>query len=142
MVKDKSTEGKVVDAVVYVLATVVLFVTMFPFLNIIATSMSGNLAVLTGSVGLIPVDINFEAYGRVFSNWLIPNAFINSVLYTGLSTAYSVVITLMMAYPMAKKNFVLRKPVWIMLVITMSANWACTTPGCPRSSRWPSRSAT
>lgn len=119
MVKDKSTEGKVIDAFVNVLATVVLFVTMFPFLNIIATSMSGNLAVLTGSVGLIPVDINFEAYGRVFSNWLIPNAFINSVLYTGLSTAYSVVITLMMAYPMAKKSFVLRKPVWIMLVITM-----------------------
>lgn len=119
MVKDQSTEGKVIDIVVFVLATLVLFVTLFPFLNIIATSMSGNLAVLTGSVGLIPVDINFEAYGRVFSNWLIPNAFFNSVIYTGLSTVYSVVITLMMAYPMAKKNFVLRKPVWIMLVITM-----------------------
>lgn len=119
MIKDKSLESKVLDVFVYVLSTLVLFVTCFPFLNIISTSMSGNLAVLTGNVGLWPVDITLEAYGRVFSNWLIPNAFFNSALYTGLSTVYSVIITLMMAYPMAKKNFILRRPVWIMLVITM-----------------------
>jgi putative aldouronate transport system permease protein len=119
MARDKSPESRFLDIFVNTLATLVLFVTLFPFLNIIATSLSGNLAVLTGNVGLWPVDITFEAYGRVFSNWLIPNAFLNSAIYTSLSTVYSVVITLMMAYPMSKKNFVLRKPVWIMLVITM-----------------------
>jgi len=81
--------------------------------------MSGNLPVLNGWVGIWPVEITFEAYTRVLSNWLIPNAFANSVLYTVLSTAYSVLITLMMAYPMSKRNFVLRKPIWILLVITM-----------------------
>ncbi|MHB8963687.1 MAG: carbohydrate ABC transporter permease [Saccharofermentanales bacterium] len=119
MVKDRSRGSRIIDVVVYFSATFILLVTMFPLLNILATSMSGNLPVLNGWVGIWPVEITFEAYTRVLSNWLIPNAFANSVLYTVLSTAYSVLITLMMAYPMSKRNFVLRKPIWILLVITM-----------------------
>ncbi len=119
MIYDRSLGSRIIDVFVYVTAALILLVTLFPLMNIVATSMSGNLAVLTGKVGVFPVDINFEAYGRVLSNWLIPNAFFRSVIYTGTSTLYSVLITLMMAYPMSKKGFVLRKPVWIMLVITM-----------------------
>lgn len=119
MIYDRSLGSRLIDVFVYVSAALILIVTLFPLMNILATSMSGNLAVLTGKVGIFPVDLNLEAYGRVLSNWLIPNAFVRSVVYTGLSTGYSVIITLMMAYPMSKKSFVLRKPVWILLVITM-----------------------
>ena len=119
MIKDRSLSSRLIDIFVYSLSILVFIVTLFPFLNIAATSMSGNMPVLTGKVGFIPVDITFEAYGRVLSNWLIPNAFFNSIVYTLLSAGYSVLITLMMAYPMAKKDFILRKPVWYMLVITM-----------------------
>ena len=119
MIKDRSLSSLVIDIFVYGIATSVFVVTLFPFLNLISTSISGNMAVLTGKVGFLPVDVTFEAYGRVLSNWLIPNAFFNSVFYTITSSLYSVVITLMMAYPMAKKDFILRKPVWYMLVVTM-----------------------
>lgn len=119
MIRDRSLSSRVIDVFVYAIAISVFVVTLFPFLNLIATSMSGNMAVLTGKVGFIPVELTFEAYGRVLMNWLIPNAFINSIFYTVASTAYSVLITLMMAYPMAKKDFILRKPVWYMLVVTM-----------------------
>jgi len=119
MIRDRSLTSRFIDIFVYGLSIFVFIVTLFPFLNIAATSISGNLPVLTGKIGFLPVEPTFEAYTRVLSNWLIPNAFFNSILYTALSTVYSVVVTLMMAYPMAKKDFVLRKPVWYMLVITM-----------------------
>jgi putative aldouronate transport system permease protein len=122
MIKDRSLSSRLIDVFVYVFSIGVFGLTVFPFMNIIATSMSGNLAVLTGQVGIFPVALNLEAYSRVLSNWLIPNAFLNSVFYTTTSTVYSLVITLMMAYPMAKKDFVLRKPIWYMLVVTMYFN--------------------
>lgn len=122
MIKDRSLSSRLIDVFVYAFSIGVFGLTVFPFMNIIATSMSGNLAVLTGQVGIFPVALNLEAYSRVLSNWLIPNAFLNSVFYTTTSTVYSLVITLMMAYPMAKKDFVLRKPIWYMLVVTMYFN--------------------
>jgi len=115
-------ETPALDVLFHLVALCVLLVTVLPLLNILATSMSGNLPVLNGQVGIWPVDFTLEAYGRVLSNWMIPNATKNSIIYTGFSAAYSVIITLMMAYPMSKKNFVLRKPVWIMLVVTMYFN--------------------
>lgn len=122
MVKDKGLSSNLLDIVVYGIAAFVFTATFFPFLNIIATSLSGNFPVLNGEVAIIPKQTTFEAYIRVFSNWLIPNAFKNSALYTTTSAAYSVLLTLMMAYPMAKKNFILRRPVWYLLVITMYFN--------------------
>ncbi len=122
MIRERGIGSRIIDVVVYSMATMILMLTTFPLLNIVSTSISGNLPVLNGWVGIWPVQLNLEAYTRVFSNWLIPNAFINSVAYTVLSTGYSVLITLMMAYPMAKKHFVLRKAVWILLVITMYFN--------------------
>jgi putative aldouronate transport system permease protein len=122
MIKDRSPSSRLIDVFVYAFSTGVFILTVFPFMNIISTSMSGNLAVLTGQVGIFPVKLNLEAYSRVLSNWLIPNAFFNSLFYTTTSTVYSLIITLMMAYPMSKKDFVLRKPIWYMLVVTMYFN--------------------
>lgn len=119
MIKDRSLSSRILDVVVYSFCTFVLVVTLLPFLNILSTSISGNKDVLTGNITFYPKDITFEAYVRVLSNWLIPTAFKNSVLYTLTSTIYSTLLTVMMAYPLSKKNFVFNKQIWIMMVITM-----------------------
>lgn len=119
MIEEKSFSSRVLDFLVYALALVVFIVTFFPFMNIVSTSISGNQQVLAGQVGLLPVHVTFEAYVRVFSNWMIPRAFFNSFLYSITGTAYGVAITVMMAYPMSKREFILRRPIWVMLFITM-----------------------
>ena len=119
MIKDRSVSSGILDVVVYGFCLFVLVATVFPFLNILSTSLSGNKFVSTGDITFYPKDVTFEAYERIMSNWLIPNAFKNSVVYTLVSTVYSALITVTMAYPLTKKNFILKKPIWIMLVITM-----------------------
>jgi putative aldouronate transport system permease protein len=116
MVKDKSFSSKVLMVIVYAFCLTVLGVTLFPFMNVLSTSVSGNMPVMTGSVTIYPKEFTFEAYGRVLSNWLVPRAFFNSVIYSLATTVYGVVVTVMLAYPLSKKNFVLRKPIWGMIM--------------------------
>lgn len=116
MVRDKSASSIVLDIVAFCFCIIVFIITLFPFMNIISTSISGNHPVMTGQVGIWPQDVTFEAYGRVLSNGMIPNAFLNSVIYTVANTAYGVLLTVMLAYPLAKKSFILRRPIWVMLM--------------------------
>ena len=116
MVKDRSAGSIILTIIVYTFCIAVLCATLFPFLNVLSTSVSANMPVMTGAVTVYPKGFTLEAYERVFSNWLVPRAFFNSVFYTLVSTVYSVVITVMMAYPLSKKNFILRKPIWVMII--------------------------
>jgi len=119
MIEEKSLTSAILDILVYLLAAVVFLVTFLPFLNIVSTSISGNQEVVSGQVTLLPKNITLEAFGRVFGNWMVPRSIINSLLYTVLGTVYGVIITVMMGYPMANRAFILRRPIWVMLFITM-----------------------
>ena len=54
-------------------------------------------------------DWTIDAYRRVLENEMIWRGFINSFLYSLAFTVISVLVTLLVAYPMSKKNFVGRK---------------------------------
>jgi putative aldouronate transport system permease protein len=116
MTRRFNLENHIMDLVVYLFCFVVLCVTLVPFMNVASMSISGNMPVMAGKVTIFPIEPTVEAYGRVMSNWLIPKAFLNSVIYTLTSTAYSVIITVMLAYAISKKGFVLRKPLWVIIV--------------------------
>ena len=45
-----------------VLMLIICFVTLYPFLYLVAQSFSSEQAIMSGKVGLIPVDFNLETY--------------------------------------------------------------------------------
>lgn len=59
MKKKKITVGKVIN---YILLVVLAFVCLYPFLNVIAYSLSGYNAVLSGRVTFYPIDFTLSAY--------------------------------------------------------------------------------
>lgn len=118
MIKDRSLGSRILDIVVYAFCAFALFICIFPFINILAISISGNVPIMQGKVTFWPKAPTFEAYKRILSSALVPRAFLNSVIYTVLSTAYSVVITTMLAYPLSKEKFFARKFIWIFVLIT------------------------
>lgn len=82
----------------------VVFVTLYPFLNIIAQSFSGESAIRAGEVNLIPQGFNITTYQLVMGDGMFWRNYGNTVLYTVVATAIAMVLTTTYAYVISKKN--------------------------------------
>jgi len=102
-----------------VIMFLILVVTLYPFIYILAVSFSDGLSVMQNKVVLIPVKFNLTAYEVVFSNNNVTRALTNSVIYTVLGSFLSVVFTLITAYPLSKERLIGKKLFMIIIIITM-----------------------
>ena len=80
----------------------VVFLTMYPFLNIIAQSLSSETAIMAGRVTLFPIGFTTETYEVVMSDRLFWVNYKNTVVYTVVATAISLVLTTMYAYAISR----------------------------------------
>ncbi len=94
-------------------------ITVFPFLNLIAKSLSSEAAVISGQVSLIPVDLQFGTFAFVLKDNLFQSAFRNSVFVTLVGTMLSMGMTVLSAYPLSKPMLRGRKLFILMFVFTM-----------------------
>ncbi|KOY16568.1 carbohydrate ABC transporter permease [Paenibacillus xylanivorans] len=104
---------------VYTFLIVVTIVVLFPLIFIISSSFSSPQAVVSGKVWLLPVDFTLEGYKAVFRNPQIVFGYLNSLYYTVIGTAVNVALTVMLAYPLARKTFYGRNFIMVLLVVTM-----------------------
>ncbi|GAA2660347.1 sugar ABC transporter permease [Paractinoplanes durhamensis] len=84
--------------------TLVVVVTLFPFVNIVARSFSGEQEIRSGQVSLIPRGFTTETYRHVMSDAMFWTNYRNTVVYTVVATAISIVLTTCYAYVLSKKQ--------------------------------------
>jgi putative aldouronate transport system permease protein len=84
--------------------TVVVVVTLFPFVNILARSFSGEHEIRSGQVSLIPRGFTVETYRHVMSDSLFWTDYRNTVVYTVVATLVSIVLTTSYAYVLSKRQ--------------------------------------
>lgn len=92
---------------------------LYPFLNMFATSLSTNEAVMKGSVSVWPEGFNLEAYRRILKESQFWIGYKNTILYTVLGTIVSLVMTIICAYPLSRKNLIGKKPILLFMIFTM-----------------------
>ena len=92
---------------------------LFPFINLLAKSVSGEAAVLTGSVYLLPKDFQLGTYEYVVNQPQFFNSFWNSLFITVVGTALAMVVNCLTAYPLSKTWIVGRKGLILFFVFTM-----------------------
>ena len=105
-----------------VVLTLVVVVTLFPFVNILARSFSGEHAIRSGQVTLWPRGFNLTTYHRVMSDSLFWTNYRNTVVYTVVATAISIVLTTCYAYVLSKKHLKGRGLLVGIAVLTMFFN--------------------
>ncbi|WP_375540967.1 carbohydrate ABC transporter permease [Paenibacillus tyrfis] len=93
--------------------------TMFPFLNLIAKSLSSEEAVVSGRVTLLPVDWQIGTYQYVMSQSLFLASFQVSVFVTIAGTLLALFMTTLAAYPLSKPRLRGRKWFILMYIFTM-----------------------
>jgi putative aldouronate transport system permease protein len=107
------------DVVLILFMLFLLLIIVYPFLNIIAVSLSTPTAIAMGKVGWLPVGFNIHGYQMIFGKPTIWIAYRNTILYAVVGTLFNLLLTSMISYALMLREFVLRKPITILLTITM-----------------------
>ena len=102
-----------------ILMLFILFITLYPFLYLVAQSFSSDAAVSAGRVKLIPIDFNIDTYKYILKDGKFFRYYANTILYSILGTAISVVATALLAYPLSKPRLKLNKYITPFVVFTM-----------------------
>lgn len=99
-----------------------VFVTLYPVLNTIAISFNEGTDAVRGGIGLWPREFSLKSYATIFSDEIIFNAFFITIARTAIQTVLNVVLTGMLAYALSRREYVLRKFITTVFVLTMYVN--------------------
>jgi putative aldouronate transport system permease protein len=105
-----------------IILTGVVVVTLYPFLNIVARSMSDQTYIIAGEVNLLPKGFNLSSYEHVMSDAMFWRNYRNTVFYTTVATAVSLVLTTTYAYVLSKRHLKGRTFLVSIAVFTMFFN--------------------
>ncbi|MCS7461429.1 carbohydrate ABC transporter permease [Paenibacillus doosanensis] len=127
MIRDQSLSSKLLDIVVHAVIIVVLIATIYPVLYVLSASLSSPTAYNLGKVSIFPVDVTIKAYRLIWEAKTVPRSFLNSVIYTTLGTAISMLLTTSLAYAISRKKLTLRRFYMVFVLITMYFNGGMIT---------------
>ncbi|MFF7527969.1 carbohydrate ABC transporter permease [Streptomyces bobili] len=117
---DQPTRGyRVFQGINGVILTVVVVVTLYPFVNIIARSFSGERQIRAGEVTLWPKGFDLTTYRIVFTDDVFWRGYGNTLFYTVVSTVVAMVLTTCYAYVLSKKHLKGRNVLVGIAVFTM-----------------------
>lgn len=116
------TANIIFDTIIYLTLIFVVVVTVYPFWNTIAISLNEGLDSLKGGIKLWPRKFTWTNYRNLFRTDRIFNAGVISVTRTILQTVLCVFCTSILAYALSRKEYILRRPLTSILVISMYIN--------------------
>lgn len=94
-------------------------VTAYPFVHIVAKSLSSYEAVMLGKVSILPVELQFETYKHIFTKLPFMRAFFISLFVAMIGTILCIVLVGFTAYPLSFPYLKGRKFLIIFLIIPM-----------------------
>ena len=94
-------------------------IVLLPLANVVSNSLSSATAVARGVVWLYPVEFTLNSYQRIIQDGQMLRGMYNSLFYTTAGTILNVTLTIMAAYPLARKTFYGRKLITIILAFTL-----------------------
>ena len=92
---------------------------LLPFINVAALSLSGKSAILRGDVSFWPVEFDTTAYKAIFADRSMTHSMWFTVLITVGYTAFAMILTILLAYPLTKKRLKGRKFFSFLALFTM-----------------------
>ena len=101
---DDTRGYQIFRAVNGIILTGVVIVTLYPFANIVARSLSDEGYIRSGQVNIIPRGFNLDTYRLVMSDSMFWTNYRNTIVYTVTATVISIVLTTCYAYVLSKKD--------------------------------------
>jgi putative aldouronate transport system permease protein len=105
-----------------VVLSAIVLVTLYPFWNTLVISFNQAVDTTRGGIYLWPRIWTFQNYKSIWVTANIPNALFISVARAVCSTVLNLFLTTMLAYALSRKEFVLRKPFTMIVLLSMYVN--------------------
>ena len=115
----KISDDILFDTVNTILLSIICLGALYPLIYVLSASISDPVIVNQGKMWLLPKGITFDGYIRVFSNKEIWTGYMNSLIYAVSGTLISMVLTLLCAYPLSRKDFAGRQLFTGIITFTM-----------------------
>ncbi|GIO67371.1 carbohydrate ABC transporter permease [Paenibacillus cookii] len=115
----ESRGDRAFNMIVYVILSVVAVIVLYPLIFVLSASFSDPQTVLRGEMLLWPKGFNLNSYSKIFQNQDILSGYSNTLLYTTIGTLINLVMTVLGAYPLSRKDFVGKNAVMALFVFTM-----------------------
>lgn len=117
-----STGDRAYYAVCYAVITLLALAVLYPILYVIAASFSSAEALMQGKVFIFPVEFNTIGYQEILKYDDIWIGYRNTIFYTLFGTLLNVSITMMCAYPLARKGLYGKKGIMLLFTFSMLFN--------------------
>ena len=106
------------DLINVTILSIMSLMILYPIIVVVSSSISDPGALLSGKVLFLPVKPTLDGYVAVLNHPDIWMGIKNSIFYTFVGTLVSIVITIMTAYPLSRKDFTSAR--WISLVFAFT----------------------
>ena len=104
----------------YVFLTIVIGITLYPFWHAMMVSISEPSAYMRHrGLMFLPLGFDLSSFEAVFQNPNIGYGFYNSIINVVVGVALASILTFFAAYATTRKDFYWKKPVTVMMVLTM-----------------------
>lgn len=110
------------DYVLLAFFCVLIVITVYPFLNVLAISLNDPMDTMRGINFIIPRVFTLSNYKYIFSENNMLQPMILSIIRTLVGTGLGVICTSMLAYVLSRKDFYFNKSFTIIFIVTMYVN--------------------
>ena len=117
-----SLSDHITMGVVYALTIIMVVVILVPLVFVVAASFSSPEALLSAKVFLWPVDFTLRGYKMVIDHEMLTTGFKNTFTYAILGTVINIIMTVLAAYPLSRKDLKIRNAVMMLFAFTMLFN--------------------
>lgn len=121
--KKKKALGFSSDLIFDIVNTLVLIlfslIVLYPIIVVVSSSFSNPNALMAGKVLLTPIDPTLDGYRAVIHHPDIWTGIKNSVFYTVVGTIVNLVVSVLAAYPLSRKDFTSRGWISLFFAFTM-----------------------
>jgi len=101
---------------------IIAAITLYPFWNTIIVSFNEAMDTMRGGLTVWPRKFSLQNYKTIFAAGTIYNAFLISVARTVINTIVNVFFCSMLAYTLSRNDYVLRKPLTFIIILSMYVN--------------------
>jgi len=114
--------GAAFHTINYLALTLLAAATLYPFLNLLAISLNQSMDTVKGGIYLLPRKFTLDNYVLIFQNQRLFSSVSLSVARTVIGTTLALIATIMVSYALSRSEYVLRKPLNTIIVVSMYVN--------------------
>lgn len=111
-----------IEVVNIVFLSIIAVIILYPLIYVLSASFSDAMSVTSGKMILWPVDVTLENYEEVFKNKNIVFGFRNSMIIMVAGTVINLVMTVLAAYPLSRRDLWGHSVIMKLITFTMFFN--------------------